>query len=380
MSRRQTLGRWLSTSDAALSWAERIAKLIVLGIASGVLGSAAGIVIGFFTGNPLSGLVIGVVVGMVILVGFAVQVVRVAVAGAPAPSVTEESSSQFREALRSDDAAPEQLDESEALKRFYAQPLQKVSGAAFVDERIPMDGMHYDHCTFERCTFVYRGEKPFGLSHFEVRGNDNTLEAHSPGLQAFSRLLVALKYINPHIEVDKSLQPTQDVAVGYRLVKATDGNQPSAEELKVELERLREESGQLRVTADGYVAAYNRVQEAHQNRVALIIALRELWEEGERLLQYEHHRWDIEDWQNRTSKLIEMALGIEERRRFLKPNPEYAKWSKTVDDSDSEEQIYMKCLLDRLKDLVKRANSVAPHTELNSNFAIREYRKWLETR
>jgi len=56
------------------------------------------------------------------------------------------------------DKALKQLDTEELHKRFYAQPLQKVSEAAFVNERVSLDGFHYDHCTFERCTFVYRGE------------------------------------------------------------------------------------------------------------------------------------------------------------------------------------------------------------------------------
>ncbi len=84
------------------------------------------------------------------------------------------------ELLAQRDEAPERLDAEELHKRFYSQPLQEVGGATFVGERIPLDGFHYDHCSFERCTLVYWGEKPFGLSHFELRGNDTTVEAHTP--------------------------------------------------------------------------------------------------------------------------------------------------------------------------------------------------------
>lgn len=130
------------------------------------------------------------------------------------------------------DEAPEKLNTEELHKRFYAQPLQKVSEANFVDERVPLDGFHYDHCTFECCTFVYRGEKPWSLTHFQTIGNDNTIEAHTPGLREFSRLLVTLKYIRPEIDVDKNLQPTHDVALGFRFVKTANPSNLSAEELK----------------------------------------------------------------------------------------------------------------------------------------------------
>jgi ABC-type Mn2+/Zn2+ transport system permease subunit len=74
------LGKSLTTGDAALNWAERIAKWIAWGVSAGVFSSIAGIVVGFLTGNPLSGLVMGVVAGMVVLVAFAWHAVRVAAA------------------------------------------------------------------------------------------------------------------------------------------------------------------------------------------------------------------------------------------------------------------------------------------------------------
>lgn len=88
------MGKSLTTGDAALNWAERIAKWIAWGVSGGVFSSIAGIVVGFLTGNPLSGLVIGVVAGMVILVAFAVHAVRVAAAGAPSQGAVEESRKQ----------------------------------------------------------------------------------------------------------------------------------------------------------------------------------------------------------------------------------------------------------------------------------------------
>ena len=122
MSRRQSFGRWLSTSDAALSWAERVAKVVAVGIGSGVLSSAAGIMIGFITGNPLSGLVIGVVVGMVILSGFAVRAVKIAATGAPPQPITEKSQAQVRE-------VEQEREQAQTDKRALQQELEQTRKA-----------------------------------------------------------------------------------------------------------------------------------------------------------------------------------------------------------------------------------------------------------
>jgi hypothetical protein len=59
------------------------------------------------------------------------------------------------------DTSAENLDEDEVYKRFLAQPLKTVADAPFQNQRIALDGMYYDRCTFKECTFVCRGEKPF---------------------------------------------------------------------------------------------------------------------------------------------------------------------------------------------------------------------------
>ena len=88
MSRRETLSKWLSTSDAAFSWGERIARFFGLGIGGSVLVSILGIVGGFVVGNPLYGLVIGVVIGLLVLGGFGVKALSLVSAGTPAVSQT----------------------------------------------------------------------------------------------------------------------------------------------------------------------------------------------------------------------------------------------------------------------------------------------------
>jgi hypothetical protein len=149
---------------------------------------------------------------------------------------------------------------------------------------------------------------------------------------------------------------------------------------RAENERLREQTDQLRTTAESYVDTFHKRENADHNRLALIHELGQLWEEGQRLPQYDHARYDIEDWEARSSKLIEMALGVQKRRDFVEHNPEYARWSNDVDENDPEELVRMRMLLDRLRDLTRQVNSYAPYTELRSDFDVREYRKWLDIR
>lgn len=77
--------------------------MIAWGVGGTVFSTVTGAVLGFVTGNPLSGLVIGVVVGMVVLVVLALQAVRVASAGNPAPaSSTPRSSALSTTDIRND--------------------------------------------------------------------------------------------------------------------------------------------------------------------------------------------------------------------------------------------------------------------------------------
>lgn len=124
----------------------------------------------------------------------------------------------------------------------------------------------------------------------------------------------------------------------------------------------------------------NERAEAHRNRIGLIHALHGLWDEGDKFTRWEHSQQDLEDWRDRAGKLVEMAWGVEKRRGFLKSNPEYAKWSDDVNEGDSEEQVYLKCLLDRLKDRLHEANRFMPPPDLFPHFDIQVYREWLEKR
>lgn len=120
MARLKTLWKWLSTSDAALSWTERIAKFIVWGVSGGVFSTFAGTAIGLITGNPLSGLIIGVVAGMIILVGFALKAVGIASAG-PKP-ITPGGGEEVREVKSQRQDNEQELEELRAAyKRLKAE-------------------------------------------------------------------------------------------------------------------------------------------------------------------------------------------------------------------------------------------------------------------
>jgi hypothetical protein len=119
MSRRQTLGRWLSTSDAALSWGERIMKWLVIGLGSSTITGLAGTVIGFWANNLLYGLVIGVVLGMLLLGAFALKAISIAAAGAPvAPVSTPEGA---KDEVDSGNAATAQTDSAQDAARLRTQ-------------------------------------------------------------------------------------------------------------------------------------------------------------------------------------------------------------------------------------------------------------------
>lgn len=240
-------------TDPLASWGERAWKAVLWIFGPSLLSGAALTVLGWLIYNPLYGLLIGLAAFAIAQVGLTFNAIRKSaaqkgpmaqlgdpVSGNEAASDNSTSTTETGEDKEETNAVPEHLTDEELHKRFYAQSLKPIRGANFIDQRVPLDGFLYEQCTFERCTFVYRGEKPFGIVDFVLKGNDNNVEARDPGLHAFSRLLVALKYINPQIEVDKSLQ-VKDVAIGYRRVKDTDLRKLSNEELKQHCSDLADE-------------------------------------------------------------------------------------------------------------------------------------------
>ena len=46
--------------------------------------------------------------------------------------------------------------------------MKRIKGKPFVNQDVPLDGHHYEGCTFQSCTFVYAGVDSFGL-------DDNTI-------------------------------------------------------------------------------------------------------------------------------------------------------------------------------------------------------------
>ena len=108
-----------------------------------------------------------------------------------------------------------------------------VNKKTFRRERVPLDGILYTNCTFEDVTFVYEGEKPYGLVAFKIVGKDTDVEAASAPVSAFSRLLHVLGYIKREIEVGDELRPDSQV------VRVEGGQVDVLESADEERERLR---------------------------------------------------------------------------------------------------------------------------------------------
>lgn len=121
MSRRQTLGKWLSTSDAALSWGERIVKWLVIGLSSGTITGLAGTVIGLLTDYLVYGLVAGVLLGMLLLGGFSLKAISIAAQGTP-PGLAPSGKAENREAKQTSEAEIRRLKKrSESLQEEVAE-------------------------------------------------------------------------------------------------------------------------------------------------------------------------------------------------------------------------------------------------------------------
>jgi hypothetical protein len=104
-------------------------------------------------------------------------------------------------------------------------PLTPVTDATFRDQPVPLDGYAYDRCTFIRCTFVYKGEKPFSLRNFKIE-DDWNVKGASAQLQYFTALLTGLRFLGKDIEVDEEFKPDGPVAYG-QVQRSTGLDDPS---------------------------------------------------------------------------------------------------------------------------------------------------------
>lgn len=243
-------------TDPLASWGERAWKAVLWIFGPSVLSGGALTTLGWLAYNPLYGVLIGIAAFAIIQAGLTFNAIRksavqrgpmaqLGYAASPTEAAdTNAPSAENDEGTGEANVAPEYPTDEEVFKRFLAQPLKPIRDATFINERVSLDGFLYERCTFKDCTFVYRGEKPFGLADFVIEGDDYSVEAGSPALHAFVRLLVALKYVDPQIEVDKSLR-AKDVAKGFRFVKATELDKLSKEELKTRCLEVAEELHQF---------------------------------------------------------------------------------------------------------------------------------------
>jgi hypothetical protein len=71
-------------------------------------------------------------------------------------------------------------------------PLATVRNRTFRNDRIELDGNHYNQCVFDSCTFSFKGTKPFEVAETcQIRGDYN-IDAPAPQAMAILRLLKSL--------------------------------------------------------------------------------------------------------------------------------------------------------------------------------------------
>lgn len=152
-------------------------------------------------------------------------------------------------------------------------------------------------------------------------------------------------------------------------------NQPSAGQIhpSVALARSQAENARLE-------AMHAERIESDRHREQLVAEFTELITQGDSLANGSYTTQDeVEDWEARASKLIEMALGTKKRRDFCRKDPDFTDWyPEKIPEDAAEDQVRALELLDRLKSRRMEVNRfVPPPLNLHPDFDIEEYRRWL---
>jgi len=179
---------WPKIERKILQWLERrnyVGVLVFPAVAGLVLGGA----VWWFHGI-LYGALVGLTVGALVQLSFLFLAIR-------------------KPATTGNLASTERMTDEEWLQLS----LTPVTDATFRDQPVPLDGYAYDRCTFVRCTFIYKGEKPFSLRNFKVE-DDWDVKGDSPQLFYFTALLTGLRFLSKDVEVAEELQPDAPIAYG----------------------------------------------------------------------------------------------------------------------------------------------------------------------
>lgn len=77
-------------------------------------------------------------------------------------------------------------------------PLITVPNQTYRNDRIELDGFHYERCVFEDCTFSFKGTKPFRVAEScRVKGMVN-IDARGPQAQAMLVFMKQLGALHPN--------------------------------------------------------------------------------------------------------------------------------------------------------------------------------------
>ena len=63
--------------------------------------------------------------------------------------------------------------------------LKEISHRTFINEKVPLDGIHYTHCKFENVAFIYNGTAPTSLDHADLYGKITILSDNDGIFQTF---------------------------------------------------------------------------------------------------------------------------------------------------------------------------------------------------
>lgn len=89
---------------------------------------------------------------------------------------------------------------SKLKKDWDSTPVVRVTGKQFINETIPLDGFHYDHCTFDNVNLEYNGDKTFGLTYNKFKGNI-VIKTKNPAIKEFLAALQNLGFFRADLQL-----------------------------------------------------------------------------------------------------------------------------------------------------------------------------------
>jgi archaellum component FlaF (FlaF/FlaG flagellin family) len=96
--------------------------------------------------------------------------------------------------------APHNKSISEVQFTKWPDPYQPITvvGKTFLNEKVPLDGYSYTHCTFNNVTFTYNGTTTIQVSDSTIKGF--TIKSDNPAVEGAILLTAALYGLRANVE------------------------------------------------------------------------------------------------------------------------------------------------------------------------------------